>query len=98
MRTINKGPRTGDEIVAASSIVKAFNSDMEPCWYADSEEQGDVLVWKIGISGSENDEEHSFEFDNSSGHKSEHFVCSLLDKYKQGGREAVENWLKNGCP
>jgi len=98
MRTINKGPKTGGEVVTAAAVKVLADDDRQPCWYADSEEEENTLVWTLGVKGGEDDKEDAFEFANDSTYKSKSFVCSLLDKYKEGGKEAVEGWLQNGCP
>ena len=99
MRTINKNKNTGGKVVVASSLMKVplDISDRQPCYYANSSKENGRLVWKVGVD-SEDSDEHAFEMDDVPEHKSERFACSLLDVYKKGGKEAVEDWLKNGCP
>lgn len=102
MKTLN----TSDK-VKISMVRPAYDEEgKQPCWYV-SIEKGSTAKdnkWKVGVvhpTGKK--DEYSFKFsrigkDQKSLDKaaSKDFGIKLLDVYKKGGQEAVEQWLKNG--
>lgn len=100
MRTINKSKDTGGKVIAVSAVMKVPTdvSDRQPCYYANSSQENGKLIWRVGIDNEDQSDEHTFEMDDVKENKSERFACTMLDLYKKGGKKAVEDWLKNGCP
>ena len=95
VKQMNKRPM---QIVAAG----ADYEDKHPCYHADADRSTDVVEWKVGVSGSENDEEFSFKvkkgdplWDSVDGAE---FAIKLLEQFKAGGGVGVSSWIANGCP
>jgi hypothetical protein len=113
MRTINSNQNElfsstdDDSIVAAVAAV--MDTDRQPCWYVQvekAEEQKDYS-WKVGVKGNAHSEEHEFKFSEIGKSNdtetwnlasSPNFPFNILEKFKIGGKKAVKDWFKNGCP
>jgi hypothetical protein len=99
MRTINKSKATKIKIDTLPIMKIPLDiSDRHPCYWASNSKENGRLIWKVGIDSEDLSDEHAFEMDDVKENKSERFACSLLDIYQKCGKEAVEAWLKNGCP
>lgn len=113
MRTINSNTNElfsdledGSITIAATVVV---DSDRQPCWYVqvDRAEKQKDHSWKVGVKGNTHNEEHEFKFSEISKSNdmetwnivnSPNFPFKLLEKFKVGGKKAVKDWFKNGCP
>lgn len=78
-------------VVLNSSLV----DERQPCYYANSERQGDKVKWDIGIDYRNDSSECSIVVPNLPKNTSLDFACTLILKYRNGGKKAVDLWLKN---
>ena len=113
MRTTNIKKTELPEDTATAKIPRDVKirdeGDRAPCFFAEVEkaEKAKDWKWKVGCKFEGQVEECSFKFGkvgdvddanvwqrlNSIG-----FVTELLEVFKDGGEEAVKEWVKNGCP
>ena len=111
MKTINSNQNELFSNTDGSSMTVGMimDTDRQPCWYVQvekAEEQKDYS-WRVGIKGSTHTEEHEFKFSEIGKSNdtetwnlvsSPNFPFKLLEKFKVGGKKAVKDWFKNGCP
>lgn len=101
MRTINKKPNNGGEVVAAAHVIKPTDdlADRQPCWYAKYEEVDGRCVWRVGVRDQSKDDEIEFMIDpDNTKFRSLDFVTKVIDIFKKGRHKAVERWVSDGCP
>lgn len=85
-------------------------SNRQPCWYANLEckDGKEKAKWTIGLKRPGEDRyECSFKVSKAGDVNDEvfwdyisssAFAIKLLDLFKDNGKSAIDEWVKNGCP
>jgi len=103
MKTLNSSSK-----MSAVKTPSAFDDCRMPCWYADFEKgkTRKSYTWKVGVKSDKKDE-YSFKASKIGNVNDEdvwkrinspEFAVDLIGKFRDGGREAVKEWVDAGCP
>jgi hypothetical protein len=95
MRVINKSQKLECiEKMATSVPLPADITDKHPCWYVDVDRQKKKTKWTVGVKHAGKTEEYSFSIESVDDEKE--FAVKIIELFRNGGRKAVRDWIKNG--